>query len=179
MNVAMKTLCKMFLLGFVACILSGCPICAYHDFTWHIAVLSEDSLLIEYPQYVYVSVSSTQYGEKVHYSKSEQYRVKGDLFITGNYGYSNLRSDENRKYRESEQKVKITRLSSNAPVKIIVDGYEGHVSPEDLGWLPESENVRDSVFEELVHWYGEEKMVVMPVDMNEAVVSVYKPNALP
>lgn len=175
----MKTLCKMFLLGFVACVLSGCPICSYRDFTWTIAVLSEDSLLIEYPQYVYVNVSSGQRDNTLHYPHNEKYQVKGDLFITGNYGYSNLRSDENRKYRESEQKVKITRLSSNAPVKIIVDGYEGHVSPEDLGWLPESENVRDSVFEELVHWYGEEKMVVMPVDMNEAVVSVYKPNALP
>ena len=136
-------------------------------------------MLIEYPQYVYVNVSSGQRDNTLHYPHNEKYQVKGDLFITGNYGYSNLQRDENRKYRESEQKVKITRLSSNAPVKIIVDGYEGHVSPSDLGWLPESENVRDSVFEELVHWYGEEKMVVMPVDMNEAVVSVYKPNALP
>lgn len=160
----------------LVCVLTGCPVNQTVGCRWEVAVFAEDSIEISYPPYVNVGIQHLENDTLQRYTDEGPFSTAGCLSIIGEYWYwvALSQHSENYEYKDLTQKVRIKRLTKNAPVKILVVPYPSAKYLSNFRWLPSDINKHDSVFEEMVYWYGEQSVVVLPTDEEETEVTVYE-----
>ena len=176
----MKTFLKIIGCLAIVCTFAGCFICRSSGFIWSMAVRSDDSIQITIPSF-YSTTKQSVYMRSAYSTISSitdqtSTGVKGDVYIEADYNYSKgcSESDGAEEYVDIEHIVHIKRLTHNAPIKIVTTNQPiGFLLQEN--WFGDNAINRDSVFDNIVQYCGEESMIEMPVDMDELRVVVYTP----
>ena len=138
---------------------------------WELCIRSNDTLEIEIPTYDNIAGSfggETSNSIKRHKVDSGRIKVFGDVYIGGDYLYTN----KDYKYRYTERNFTIRRLSNNGEVKAFV--LQPHNTPDRYGWIPTEVSQRDSVFEVLIQHYGEDNVKTMSINQ-DAMHLIYQP----
>lgn len=159
----MKRYLYYWLIGFaIAFFISSCTYTG--SITWSLCVHSNDTLEISYP--IMDRLCNTQHnGNEVLNLNETEHRivVYGDSYLQGTYFYSN----KDRQYEHTERKFSIRRISKREPVKTLMLYHPTPVS--SFGWIPQDTSQRDSVFDVMTQYYGEENLIQLPV--NEEQIS--------
>lgn len=158
---------NVFIAALCATLLSSCVQTATGTVSWYLCVSAEDSLEIQCPVSDDVTIQNvaSEYPEWLRVDNSLG-QTSGDAYLQGTYFYSNK---GDHKYAHTERTFTIKRLTSNAPVKVVLVHH--NVQPDSYGWMPHDVTKRDSVFNVLVEMYGDNKVVTIPTDCAEKTLS--------
>ncbi len=139
--------------------------CTYTDgVTWSLCVHSDDTLEIVCPVTDNL-FNLYYYNNNILNMDREKHSITilGDAYVCGDYFYTN----KDHKYRYTERRFTINRLSKKEPIKAFVLYHNTPAS--SFGWIPADISKRDSVFDVMTQYYGEENLIQLPV--NEEQIS--------
>lgn len=134
--------------------------------TWSLCIHSNDTLEILYP--ITDNLFNTYYynNDILNINKEENsITICGDAYICGDYFYTN----KDHKYRYTERCFTINRLSKKEPIKAFVLYHNTPAS--SFGWIPADISKRDSVFNVMTQYYGEENLIQLPVNGEQITFS--------
>lgn len=141
--------------------------CTYTgSITWDLCVHSNDTLEISYP--IMDRLFNTQHnGNEVLNLNEIEHKIVvcGDSYLQGMYFYSN----KAHQYEHTERKFTIRRISKREPVKTLMLYHPTPVS--SFGWIPADVSKRDSVFNVMTQYYGEENLIQLPVNGEQITFS--------